>query len=479
MMPIFKRKPPTSLIGFNLERHCLEGVLLHRNGANFDVRRTFKASLSLDPLTNDPELVGREILNHLNEAGIRERRCTVCLPLNWALTLQTKIPELPEADVPSFLNIEAEKGFPYSPDDLCLAWSRYRTSNGEQYATLVAIPKNHLTRLQSVLKSARLKPLSFSLAISSLQTPQNEASQGVAELLIGETHLELQVTSGDGVVVLRSLEGVIEPDGARKRIDADLVARELKITLGQLPRSLSETVRGLRVFGSPEMAEPFLSDIRDRAGTLGLKLDRETAPQINGCRLPLREDRTILPGLGLAAGRMLGHPPRFEFLPPKISALPQVLARVSARKLVSAGIGLGCVLFLTIAAFSVQHWRLRSLETQWKGIQPKATELEDLQRRIRRYRSWFDESHPTLTIMRKLTEAFPAEGSVWVKRLEIRDLSTVTCSGTAKDFAAFQEMIERLRAVKQVGDLKQDQLQGNSPLQFSINFQWLGGARND
>ncbi len=80
----------------------------------------FSVSLSLDPLTNDPELVGREIRNHLDAVGIRERHCVVGLPLKWALTTHLEVPELPEADVASFLQIEAERGFPLRrPDPAC------------------------------------------------------------------------------------------------------------------------------------------------------------------------------------------------------------------------------------------------------------------------------------------------------------------------------------------------------------------------
>ena len=90
------------------------------------MQKVLFASLSLDPLTNDAELVGREIRKHLDQAGIRERRCVVCVPLNWALTLQTKLPELPDADVTSFLQVEAERGFPYGPDALLTSSSRFR-----------------------------------------------------------------------------------------------------------------------------------------------------------------------------------------------------------------------------------------------------------------------------------------------------------------------------------------------------------------
>src|SRR2546426_9642508 len=119
-----KQRLPSSLLGLSLDGSRLEGVVLRRTNGSVVEQKSLFASLSLDPLTNDPELVGREIRNHLDAAGIREKRCVVGLPLKWALTTHTKIPELPEADVASFLQIEAERGFPADVETLVIATSR-------------------------------------------------------------------------------------------------------------------------------------------------------------------------------------------------------------------------------------------------------------------------------------------------------------------------------------------------------------------
>src|SRR5271154_1352923 len=111
----------SSLMGLTIEGRRLEGIVLSRGKDSLAAGQPFEAQLSLDPLTNDPELVGQEIRNRLDEAGIHESRCAVGVPLNWALTLPIKLPEIPEEDVPSFLSIQAERGFPYAPEALCTA----------------------------------------------------------------------------------------------------------------------------------------------------------------------------------------------------------------------------------------------------------------------------------------------------------------------------------------------------------------------
>ena len=109
-------------------------------------------------------------------------------------------------------------------------------------------------------------------------------------------------------------------------------------------------------------------------------------------------------------------------------------------------------------------------------MEPNVTELENLQQQIRKFRPWFDESFQSLTILRKLSEAFPEDGVISVKTLDIRDLSTITCSGVARDNQALFKVLDQLRSTKEIANVKIDQIRGKVPLQFTFNFQWGEGA---
>src|SRR5208282_1009460 len=134
-----KRKRLTSLLGLTLDGSRLEGVVLRLTNGSLQLHQTFSVNLSLDPLTAAPELVGREIRNHLDGAGVRERRCVVGVPLKWALMAHTELPPLPEADAASLLQLEAERGFPCDVTTLRLAHSLCPLPTGKQHVTLVGI----------------------------------------------------------------------------------------------------------------------------------------------------------------------------------------------------------------------------------------------------------------------------------------------------------------------------------------------------
>src|SRR5579862_10028899 len=99
-LPGFRKQRPSTVVALALDGSQLDGVVLRRTNGSVQLLQSFSATLSLDPMTAAPELVGREIRNHLDAAEVRERNCLVCLPLKWAMTANIEIPELAEADVP-------------------------------------------------------------------------------------------------------------------------------------------------------------------------------------------------------------------------------------------------------------------------------------------------------------------------------------------------------------------------------------------
>lgn len=472
----FKRQRLSALLGLSLDGSRLEGVVLRRNGA-LQQLQSFSVTLSLDPLTSDPELVGREIRNHLDAAGVRERHCVVGLPLKWALITHTKLPDLPEADLASFLHIEAERGFPCDAATLLLATSRCKAPSGEQHATLLGIPRNHVALLEQVLRAAQLKPVSFSLGITALQRAGTDASNGVLALAIGESHVGLQVTCGGGVAAMRALEGALEIAGGQRQLQTDLVAREVRITLGQLPAEFREAVKRIRIFGPRDLAQKLADELELRLEPMGLTVELvgSFSPGDFGAQLP--PGTAASPAFGLAAGQLAGRGALFEFLPPKVTAWQQLAARYSSGKLRMTLTTAGAGALLVGGLFLFQQIQLWRLQSQWAQMKTTVQELQATQDRIRQFRVWYDTSLRGLTILKRLTEAFPEDGSVTAKSVEIRDLNTITCSGVARDNLALLNTIKKLRAVPQVADVQIGQTRGQSPaVQFTFIFHWGEGG---
>jgi hypothetical protein len=435
------------------------------------IKKAFSASLSLDPLTAEPELAGREIRKQLDAEQIRERWCAVCLPLNWALTLTVKLPEIPEEDVADFLQIEAERGLPYAPDALMLAHSRFSVGDGGKFATLVGIPREHVARLEGVLQAAQLRPVTFSLGLTALQPA--EAQDATLALLPGDSTVAMQITCGSGVANLRTFDGAYEQVGAERELQTEVVARELRITLGQLPHEVRDAMKRIRVFGRSEAATQLAEELRGSAQDWGLKIEhvRDHATGEYGIRIPA--GLAVSAALSLAVRQLAGQP-GMEFLPPKISPLQQFAERYSSGKLAYAGAGAGAVALVVLLAFFVQQIVLWHWEAKWSAMQPKVVELSKMRDQIHRYRPWFDESARTLSILKRITEAFPEDGAVSAKTIELREPAKVTCSGTARSREAYNRMVDQLRKMQEVSEFHTETQRGSTPLEFTFNFQWQG-----
>ena len=441
-----KRKRLTSVLGLALDGSRLEGVVLHRTNGALQLHQSFSVTLSLDPLTAAPELVGREIRNHLDAAGVRERHCVLGVPLKWVLTAHTELPPLPEADAASLLQLEAERGFPCDVATLLLANSRCPLAAGKQHVTLAGIPNAQLAALEQVLAAAKLKPASFALGLAALQPPAGENSNGVLALAIGESQVSLQITCGGGVAALRGLEGAIEDEAGRRRLHADLVAREARITLGQLPVELRDTVKRIRIFGPRELAQRLADEMELRFEPMGLDIEIAAAysPDEFGVQLP--PEASVSPAFSLAARRLAGQTPVFEFLPPKPTLIEQFAAKYSSGRLRTIGAMAAGIVAMVGGLFLFQEFELILLRSRWSAMSAKVGELQAVQDQIQQYHPWYDDTFRDLAILRQLTLAFPEDGAVTAKTIEIQNDNTVSCSGNARDSAALLATLAKLRA---------------------------------
>ncbi len=470
-----KRKKLTSLLGLTFDGSRLEGVVLKRTNGSLQQSQPFAVTLSLDPLTAAPELVGQEIRNQLDAVGVRERFCVVGVPVKWALTAHTELPKMEDADTESLLQMEAERGFPSDPATLRLSNSSSVLPGDKQLVTMAGIASGQLEALERVLVAAKLKPVSFGFGLTALQPPAGSPA-GVLALAVGESQVSLQITGGGGVAALRALEGAIENEGGRRVLQPDLVGREARITLGQLPAGLREKVKLVRIFGPRDLAQPLADEMELRFEPAGLKVEVVAAYAPNEFGVTLPPDASLSAAFSLAARWLTGQAPEFEFLPPKPTAWQQLNKKYSSGKLRSVGALAAGVVLLIGGFFAYQQFQLASLRSQWSKMSAEVRELENFQAQIRQYRPWFDDSYRSLSILRQVTMAFPEDGVVTAKLVDIREGGVVSCSGTARDNAALLGMLTRLRGADGIVDLKVDQIRGKAPMQFTFDFHWKNGG---
>jgi hypothetical protein len=479
-----KLKPLTSLLGLAFEGRRVSAALARRKGSGCCVKRSARFSLSLDPLNDAPDLVGRELRKRLDESGLKERRCLVCLPLDWALTASFEMPELSEEDTQSFLELRAEREFPFPIDEIRIGVSRYLTPSGKRGATLAAIPRARIAALQAALKSAGLKAVSITLGATAL-AGGGPRDSGCGIMLSGsEKCLDLVVAAGEGIFSVRRMAEFAMNGKRGGPIRTDVAARQLRISLGQLPEDVRSRITSARVYGMREVAEALTPALDAELSRMGLNVGVsrgkwEDFPGISGVEEP--EVNTLV--AAAAARRMACRPQQFEFAedwrPKRKGADIQRLKKSG----IWAGAAAAVVTLALAAAVVLQIVKLSTLETEWNTIRPDVLQIETLQSRIRAIRPWDRETPPALEIMKMLAEAFPEYGTVWATSLKIESGTDVTFSGRSTNSAELSRMLDQLRETEGVENFHVSQVQTGSShgdsTTFLLSFQWKTEAGDE
>ena len=260
------------------------------------------AALSLNLLQGEVEPAGLAIRRQLDAAGLRERLCVVALPADWIMSQTTAVPELSAADLTSFLQLEAEKGFPCDPAQLLVARSSFQVG-GVAYVTQLAVRQEQVERLTAVLSAAGLKPVSFSLGLPALPAAGPAAGAGRVTVAVEAAGATLLVTAGAGIAVFRTCEATLVSGTGATVVNGPGLARELRITLEQLPAELRGGLRQVELCGDESLLPPLREHLAGWAAAAGL-----TVVGRGGAKRPLGEEMAEAARHALAAVRRLRSP---------------------------------------------------------------------------------------------------------------------------------------------------------------------------
>jgi hypothetical protein len=279
------------------------------------------------------------------------------------------------------------------------------------------------------------------------------------------TGVTLLAAAGGGIAAFRTFEASIESEAGEKIINGAAVARELRITIEQVPADLRLELKQLFLTGDSTMVRQLAESLAGWARNAGLTIISSDLPEKN-LAAEIAEQLALR---WLEAGTLA-----LDFLPPRPSQFARLMARYTSKRLATAGFAVGAVALIASLAFAWQEYRRWSLHSAWNAMATQVVALDAVQARIDEFKPWYDTTHRSLTIMMRVTECFPDNGSVTAKSFEVHGNANtiVSISGTARDNASLLRVQEQLRKAKEVQGLKIEQIRGKTPLQFTLTFRW-------
>ena len=456
----------SALLAVSLDPHEICVCRLRRQGKQSEVSVQLRAPIPANVFRTAPTRAGQELRTALQNVHIRPEHCVVCLPLSWAFTAEIDLPELSEADLQGFIQLEAERRFPLSSDDLMLSLTHRQTTPTGLRALLIGVSREYLSNIGKALQIAKLTPTHITFGISMLQ--EACAEKHALLLQLGKGFADLAILNEGAIPRYKNLvwqEGATPSD-----LPSDIreMSRQLRIVLAQLPAEQRAAIASATVYGDGEWSAEALPLLTEAFAGLNLTLEPGESP--------VHSDVPEVPvGLLACATHILsGKSPVIELVSKQHNRLRSMLGRFSARRTRSIFAAIGMVIFLLGATFGLQAQKLASLEQQWAMVAPQIKEARDLQERIKKYRSWYDENIPSLAIATSLFTAFPEDGTVWIKSLVIKDQTKVTCSGSASDRKDWMDVLAKLGMNRDLENLKVNNTRGVTPFSFTLEFQWKG-----
>lgn len=458
-----KLRRHNSLIGISVEPDRVAICRLRRQGKSAELLESFNAPIPTPAFRDDPVQAGHELRRHLQASGIRGSRCAVCVPLSWAITSELDLPDLSETDMDSLAELEAQKRFPLPPDELRLAVARNRDGHVPRRGLLVGVPAEHLSNVETVLKAARLHPVSITFGMAALA---QEAPEPHCLLVhVGQGVVDLAIVCDGAITTLRNLLWQVDSSATDAHARIREIAQQIRITLGQLSQEQRGLLRTAVLYfddGWPEEALASFQDALSRMGlniVLGSHSAWDQAPQ------------TCLALAACAKHTLLGLPAVVDLAVKRTARLQSAAARLSARWFRWV-VGVPTVLVMCLAsAFVWQDRRLARLERAWDEAAPRVQEAQAIQDNVRKYRSWYDDSIPSLAAPKHLASSFPEEGVVWLKSLQVKDRTMATCSGSARTREDWMRVMSKLGKNRDINDLKVVQARGSGPFTFTVTFR--------
>jgi hypothetical protein len=432
--------------------------LVRRDNGSTHLAEAFALPITANDVLRDPEKAGAELAARLDEAGIRERRCVVCVPAAWAMAASAELPPVSIEDLRGYLELRAEREFPIAANELRLAWCTYELPDGKRRATLAAIPAKRMQAVELMLEAAGCRAVSISPGLDDCLA--EGAPPAALYFFVNGNDVDVIATAGGGIAALRSLAG---PDvSGATMFDPVAFCREVRITLGRLPDAVRQQIREAR-FGDTAASARLCRAIRPFLEPMGIAcppLPAELPEEPAGASLEPVERH------------LFEREVAFEFLVTQPNRWETLLKRFDSRKRRFIAGGVAAFILLPLLLFFIRSRIERSLDHEWNAMRRTVAELEETQAKLRQFRPWFEPTPQSLMILEGLTSAFPEQGDVWAKTLEISEAAKVTCGGFARNQVALMSFLDRLRSRPDVAALQVQQVRGENPVQFSVTYKW-------
>jgi len=456
---------PRRLLSVGLKESCARVVLVPRNGNGTESYKAFSVKFPI-PWTEDPEAAGHRLAERLQQERWKAKKALVLLDPAWVFLGSASLPPIEKEEIPAYADLQAEKIFPLPRNDLAVAFRVTEIGKETQRLVLAAVPQRRVQAVQRLLQAAGLELVSLTTDWG-VNIQDGHTKELHFRIRRAAKRLELLVVAGKTPLAYQSAVLSGSEGASGQEVQGAEIVRQVRMLVGRLDPEVREKIRTVTFEGPPEQWNGVIDSSRQHLERFGLEVAVEDSSKATEKAFEDRLDPILV---RYAKEWLENQSVPFEFLPPRISTWERLLQRsAKGPGRLAAEIGAGVVALFVVAMIAhIQYYK--HLEKRWQAMKPAVSQLQEIQSKIQKFRSWFAEEPVTLSVANHIAEAFPVEGRIWARILQIKSDGTVRISGRARDNQSLLQLLEKFRKDPQILEVKLQQSRGKDPIEFVIQL---------
>ncbi|MCD6339728.1 MAG: hypothetical protein J7M29_10165, partial [Verrucomicrobia bacterium] len=264
--PIKRRR--SAILGIALEERRAALAWVRRAGNGPEPVKAFAVDLPED-WSSDPEAAGRRLREKLQKEGVKTRTCAVTLSRVWTLSGSVELPRAPEEELNGFVELQAERLFPFPRADMALAWTKISTNGAGSRATIVAFQQRRLRALERMLAAAGCRPISVTVDLERAEPADGEKPGAEIQIEPRPDRVDLTLWERTGLLEARSAP--LPGKGGPEALTPQFLTREIRLTLARLPLEIRNRVARVRLVGDPAQWETLAAACRAALARMGVE----------------------------------------------------------------------------------------------------------------------------------------------------------------------------------------------------------------
>jgi hypothetical protein len=424
-----------------------------------------------DPGLAHAESLGQDLHGFLRKQHLWAKSAVVGVPAKWVVGKSITLPPTSNANSKSVLEMQAEQAFSLNFHDLVFDYSGQISSTDTNTVLLVAMQRQRLERIKTLLKSAGLQCSSVTPSAAAMAVLSGGSSRSSCGVFAQNSHCEYCLCKAGSIQEIKHVPMALNENSP------DILSTEIQrlLMLSGVDRSPADPMQVI-LWSDDSEPKRSIERLTERLGPEIQVIDGRTAlmasKRVYLDNSPAQYDMAM--NLILAQEQV--DLPMIDFLNSHIG----VVKKTTHSRTIAWALFIGMVL---MAGLGSLYWGYRQDSLAIAGYEQLLLDNETIisaaqavKQKVSQASGWYAGRPTYLDCLLAVTEAFPERGDIWVKTLSLDENGRGAVTGDAINNISVLKVCDALEQSNRFKDVQRhiNDIGGNSGgVTYTIRFQYL------